>query len=48
MFLFLLCRKTIPEDMVTAYGKNATFYTLFKKWSAEFTRGRDCIQDDDL
>lgn len=31
MFLFLLCRKTIPEDMVKAYGENAAFYTLFKK-----------------
>lgn len=32
--------------MVKTYGEGVSSYTIDNKWSAEFRRGKDSIQDD--
>jgi histone-lysine N-methyltransferase SETMAR len=38
--------KEIHEDMVNTLGDSAPSYSMVKKWSAEFTRGRQSTEDD--
>ena len=38
--------KDIHERMVRIYGDTAPSYTTVKKWSAEFRRGRQSLEDD--
>lgn len=41
-----LSSKKVHEDMVAALGKGAPFYSMVKKWAAEFKRGRESLKDD--
>jgi len=38
--------KEIYERMVKVYGNSSPSYTTVKKWSAEFLRGRQSLEDD--
>ncbi|KAK7491822.1 hypothetical protein BaRGS_00016957, partial [Batillaria attramentaria] len=38
--------KDIHYDMTETYGKDGPSYALLKKWSEEFRRGKDSIDDD--
>lgn len=43
-----LSTKEIHKDMIKTLGESAVSYSLVKKWVAEFKRGRDSINDDDI
>ena len=48
MFLHIkgLSPKEIHKDMQATLQDNAPSYTMVKKWSAEFKRGRKSLEDD--
>lgn len=41
-----LTSKEIHNDMNTTLGESAPSYTTVKKWTAEFKRGRESVEDD--
>lgn len=41
-----LSAKEIFEDMVNTLGESAPSYSMVKKWTAEFKRGRDSLEDE--
>lgn len=41
-----LTPKEVHEDMVATVGSEAPSYSTVKKWSAEFKRGRESLEDD--
>ena len=40
--------KEIHEDFMEILGKESPSFSTVKKWAAEFKRGRESIEDDEL
>ena len=40
--------KKIHEDFMETLGKESASYNTVKKWTAEFKRGRESVEDDGL
>ena len=38
--------KEIHEDMIQTLGKDAPFYSMVKKWVAEFKKGKEDVTDE--